>query len=120
MINKKLLNKILNRYDIKVKNYDNFILALTHSSYANEHNIESNERIEFLGDAVLGMLVAEYIYIHFPNLSEGKMSKLRATYVCENANAKYAQDLLIDKLLLFCQIREGVYDTVYWFVGGGM
>ena len=106
MINKKLLNKILNRYDIKVKNYDNFILALTHSSYANEHNIESNERIEFLGDAVLGMLVAEYIYIHFPNLSEGKMSKLRATYVCENANAKYAQDLLIDKLLLLGRGEE--------------
>ena len=100
MFNKKLLNEILAKYDIKIKKYDHFILAMSHSSYANEHNVSSNERIEFLGDAVLGMLVARYIYENFPFLPEGKMSKLRATYVCENANAKYAKDLQIDKLLL--------------------
>lgn len=79
---------------------------MSHSSYANEHNVSSNERIEFLGDAVLGMLVARYIYENFPFLPEGKMSKLRATYVCENANAKYAKDLQIDKLLLLGRGEE--------------
>lgn len=100
MLNKKMLNEILAKYDIKVQEYDQFLLAMTHSSYANEHNLKSNERIEFLGDAVLGFLVARYIYDNFPEMPEGKMSKLRATYVCENANAKYAQELKIDKLLL--------------------
>ena len=106
MLNKKLLNEILAKYDVKIKKYDHFILAMSHSSYANEHNVSSNERIEFLGDAVLGMLVARYIYENFPFLPEGKMSKLRATYVCENANAKYAKELQIDKLLLLGRGEE--------------
>ena len=100
MLNKKLLEEILNRYNIKVKNYDNFLLAMTHSSYANEHHLKHNERIEFLGDAILGLLVAEYIYKNFEDMPEGNMTKLRATYVCEDANAKYAREVGIDKLLL--------------------
>ena len=56
--------------------------ALTHSSYANErwHNsLLSNERLEFLGDSVLGMLVAEYLYRSFPNRPEGELTRMRAT-----------------------------------------
>ena len=55
--------------------------ALTHSSYANErwHNsLLSNERLEFLGDSVLGMLVAEYLYSNFPNRPEGELTRMRA------------------------------------------
>lgn len=100
MLNQKLLNEILTKYNIKVKIYDNFLLAMTHSSFANEHNLKHNERIEFLGDAILGLLVAEYIYKNFENMPEGNMTKLRATYVCEDANAKYAREIGIDKLLL--------------------
>lgn len=100
MLNQKLLQEILIRYDIKVKSYDNFLLAMTHSSYANEHNLKHNERIEFLGDAILGLMVAEYIYLNFQTMPEGNMSKLRASYVCEDANAKYAREIGIDKLLL--------------------
>lgn len=106
MLNKKLLKDILEKYDVKVTNTEHFLLAMTHSSYANEHNLKSNERIEFLGDSVLGFLVARYIYDNFPNMPEGKMSKLRATYVCENANAKYAKVLEIDKLLLLGKGEE--------------
>lgn len=106
MLDTKLLNQILDAYNIKVNNYEHFLLAMTHSSYANEHNLKSNERIEFLGDSVLGMLVAKYIYDNFPNMPEGKMSKLRATYVCENANAKYAKELSIDKLILLGRGEE--------------
>ena len=100
MLNKELLDEILKKYNIKVTNYDNFVLAMTHSSYANEHHLKHNERIEFLGDAILGLLVAEYIYKNFPDMPEGNMTKLRATYVCEDANAKYAREVGIDKLLL--------------------
>lgn len=106
MLNKQLLNEVLNKYKITVKDYTYFKLALTHSSYANEHNLKSNERIEFLGDSVLGFLVARYIYDNFPDMSEGNMSKLRATYVCESANAKYAKELKIDQLILLGRGEE--------------
>ena len=49
--------------------------ALTHSSYANEHKCKSYERLEFLGDSVLGFVTAEYLYGHFPSLPEGQLTK---------------------------------------------
>ena len=59
--------------------------ALTHSSYANEHNCESYERLEFLGDSVLGFLTAEFLYEHEPAIPEGRMTRLRAELVCEQS-----------------------------------
>ncbi len=67
--------------------------ALTHSSYANErwHNsLLSNERLEFLGDSVLGMLVAEYLFRTFPNRPEGELTRMRADMVCEKTLAAAA------------------------------
>ena len=67
--------------------------ALTHSSYANErwHNsLLSNERLEFLGDSILGMTVAEYLYRNFPDRPEGELTRMRADMVCEKALAKVA------------------------------
>ena len=93
------LQKLLKKYDIEVKNLGRIKEALTHSSYANEHSLKSNERLEYLGDAVLGLLVAEYIFKNNPDLPEGKMTKLRATYVCEDANYKYAMELGIGDVL---------------------
>lgn len=99
-VNKKLLNELLSRFNLKTNNYSYYTIALTHSTYANEHKVESNERIEFLGDAILGLTTAEYIYHTFPEMPEGKMTKLRATYVCEDANFSYAKELKLDQLLL--------------------
>lgn len=59
--------------------------ALTHSSYANEHHCASNERLEFVGDSVLGMVTAEHLYASFPGMAEGGMTKLRAELVCEQS-----------------------------------
>ena len=59
--------------------------ALTHSSYANEHNCDSYERLEFLGDSVLGFLTAEFLYEHEPAVPEGRMTRLRAELVCEQS-----------------------------------
>ena len=70
--------------------------ALRHSSYANESRdpaITSNERLEFLGDSVLGFVTAKYLYTHYPEMPEGSMTKLRAELVCEHALHKVAQDL---------------------------
>ena len=78
--------------------------ALTHSSYANErwHNsLLSNERLEFLGDSVLGMLVAEYLYRNFPDRPEGELTRMRADMVCETTLAAAANRIgLGDYLLL--------------------
>lgn len=78
--------------------------ALTHSSYANErwHNsLLSNERLEFLGDSVLGMLVAEYLFRNFPNRPEGELTRMRADMVCETTLASAANRIgLGDYLLL--------------------
>ncbi|MBR2309767.1 MAG: ribonuclease III [Oscillospiraceae bacterium] len=77
--------------------------ALTHSSYANEcwhDSLRSNERLEFLGDSVLGMVVAEYLYSHFPNRPEGELTKMRADMVCEQALAAIAQKLNLGRHLL--------------------
>ena len=77
--------------------------ALTHSSYANErwHNsLLSNERLEFLGDSVLGMLVAEYLYKTFPNRPEGELTRMRADMVCEQTLAAAANRIGIGEHLL--------------------
>ncbi len=78
--------------------------ALAHSSYANErwHNsLKSNERLEFLGDSILGMLVADYLYRSFPGRPEGDLTRMRADMVCEKTLAMVANQLgLGDHLLL--------------------
>ena len=77
--------------------------ALTHSSYANErwHNsLLSNERLEFLGDSVLGMLVAEYLYKNFPDRPEGELTRMRADMVCETTLAAAANRIGLGSHLL--------------------
>lgn len=77
--------------------------ALTHSSYANErwHNsLASNERLEFLGDSILGMVVAEYLYTHFPDRPEGELTRMRADMVCEKTLAAVANRVNLGQHLL--------------------
>ncbi|MBR4016812.1 MAG: ribonuclease III [Oscillospiraceae bacterium] len=77
--------------------------ALTHSSYANEqwHNsLKSNERLEFLGDSVLGMVVAEHLYKTFPDRPEGELTRMRADMVCETSLAQIAHKINLGNYLL--------------------
>ena len=77
--------------------------ALTHSSYANERwhdSLKSNERLEFLGDSILGMVVADYLYSHFPNRPEGELTRMRADMVCETSLAAVADKVELGKHLL--------------------
>ncbi|MBQ3409476.1 MAG: ribonuclease III [Clostridia bacterium] len=64
--------------------------ALTHTSYAYENKIESNEKLEFLGDSILEYISSKYIYNNYPKLKEGEMTKVRAAVVCENSLYKVA------------------------------
>jgi len=76
--------------------------ALTHSSYANEHRsagITSNERLEFLGDSVLGMVVAEHLFAKHPNMPEGELTRTRAALVCESSLYEVARVLDLGRCL---------------------
>lgn len=77
--------------------------ALSHSSYANERfhdSLRSNERLEFLGDSILGMVTAEYLYRNFSNRLEGDLSRMRADMVCEKSLARIAERIDLGKHLL--------------------
>ncbi len=77
--------------------------ALTHSSYANEHwhdSLKSNERLEFLGDSILGMVVAEHLYRNFPDRLEGELTRMRADMVCESSLARIAERIDLGRHLL--------------------
>ena len=76
--------------------------ALYHSSYANEHRccgVSSNERLEFLGDAVLGLVTADYLYHKHPDLPEGDLTRIRAALVCEQSLHEVAQKLNLGSYL---------------------
>lgn len=97
----------LSKYGI---NENNKILetALTHSSYANEHNVESYERLEYLGDAVLELIISDYFFKN-TNLDEGQMSKKRSMYVCEEALDAYAKEI---NLSSYIKIGNGLSNGV--------
>jgi ribonuclease-3 len=91
------------------KDKDNLILALTHSSYANEnkrYNLISNERLEFLGDAVLNIIISEKIYLKYKNFNEGEMTKARSLIVCETSLIRCANKINLAKFLLLGKGEE--------------
>ena len=102
----------LSRSNIKLKNEALLEIALTHSSYANEHVAVSYERLEFLGDAILEAVISEYFYNN-TNLSEGEMSKIRASYVCEAALKEYSTEVGINKHIRVGHGQENnINDTI--------
>ena len=87
------MDKLFKKLKIKPKNKELYETAFSHSSYTNEHRKKANyERLEFLGDAVVDLVVADYLYANFSE-TEGEMTKVRASYVCENALYTYSTDL---------------------------
>lgn len=92
------MENFLKKFDIEINDLDLLETALTHSSYANENKTESYERLEFLGDAVLQVLVSEFLYKNTLD-AEGKMSKERSSYVCEEALASYVKKAGYDHLI---------------------
>lgn len=85
------------------------LLALTHSSYANEKKsdgLTSNERLEFLGDAVLNIVTSEYIFKNYPTLPEGEMTKTRASIVCEGSLMQCANRILLGNFLFLGKGEE--------------
>ena len=79
------LNQFEKSINYEFKNKDLLKTALTHTSYANEYKVKSNEKLEFLGDSILEFVVSKYLYENYKNLKEGEMTKVRATVVCEKS-----------------------------------
>lgn len=81
------LDELQKNLQYKFKDINLLKTALSHTSYAHEKasNIKSNERLEFLGDTVLNLVISEKIYMHKPEITEGNMSKIRSTVICEDA-----------------------------------
>ncbi len=99
---KYMLEKLENKIEYHFQNITLLETAVTHTSYANEHRREkaaNNERLEFLGDAVLEVISSEYLFHKYPKKQEGELSKIRASMVCEPSLAKCARDLELPSFL---------------------
>ena len=98
------LSKILKeKFDISFKNEAWLVEAMIHSSYANEHKEMKgiyNERIEFLGDAVLELTISDWLFRQFPHFQEGQLTKLRAQIVCEDSLSLLAKECSLNEYLL--------------------
>lgn len=90
--------KILDDFNIQTNNIKLYETAFTHTSYANEEKVESYERLEYLGDAVLELIMSDYLYNN-TDYQEGMMTKLRSHYVCENANYEYSTRIGLNEYL---------------------
>lgn len=94
------------RIGYKFKNIRLLENALTHSSYANEKHLKSNERLEFLGDSVLSVIISDYLYKKMSDTNEGDLSKLRANLVCEQSLDKVARRIGLDEGLMLGRGEE--------------
>lgn len=89
-MNSGKLERLQENIKYKFNNIELLKTALTHTSYAYDHEIQSNEKLEFLGDSILEFVSSQYIYKNYPKLKEGEMTKVRATVVCESSLYKVA------------------------------
>ncbi|TBL77696.1 ribonuclease III [Paenibacillus thalictri] len=90
------LKQLQEKLGLPFRNPDLLRQSFTHASYVNEHrmaNFRDNERLEFLGDAVLELTVSEYLFDRYPDRSEGELTKLRASIVCEPSLVGFAEEL---------------------------
>lgn len=103
------LEELQKKIEYNFKDINLLHWALTHSSYANEHKKQKiiyNERLEFLGDSILGLIVSEYIFIKYTNYPEGDLTKLRATVVCEPSLSYLAKKIDLGKYLMLGKGEE--------------
>lgn len=103
------VKKFENKFNLEFNNKDLLVQAFTHSSYVNEHRqrkLIDNERLEFLGDAVLELGVSEYLYNEHVQMSEGEMTKLRATIVCEESLYYFSSVLNFNEFILLGKGEE--------------
>ncbi|MCI5774905.1 MAG: ribonuclease III [Aerococcus sp.] len=130
----KITEHFEKNFGIQINDFKYYQEAFTHSSYANEHSSKGmhmayNERIEFLGDAVLELTVSTYIYKHYPEMPEGELSRMRAIIVCEESLSERCLECGFNQLImlghgeenngarerksLLCDLFEAVVGAIY-------
>lgn len=100
------MNVLMDSIGHKFENINLLKTALTHSSYANENNEESYERLEFLGDSILSFIVSTHLYSSKENIAEGEMSKLRAAIVCEKSLGECSKKMNVGNYLILSKGEE--------------
>ena len=108
------LHELVARLDIPVSDISIIDCAFTHTSYANEHkskHIHHNQRLEFLGDAVLDLIIGEYLFKTYPDMAEGDLTKIKAATVCEDSLASVSRSLQLGQYhrchLYFYRLSNG-------------
>lgn len=104
-----MLKSFQQKINIVFKNEQLLTQALTHTSYVNEHRNrkqKDNERLEFLGDAVLELAVSQYLFRNYPELKEGELTKIRANIVCEPSLEQFAKKIALNEYLLLGKGEE--------------
>ena len=112
-IQSPLLKKFEKKINISFNDKTNLQNALTHSSYLNENSeVLSNEKLEFLGDSILGFVINEYLYHSFPNMSEGDLAKIKNSVVCEESLADLGRTIDLGNFLFMGkgELRNGGND----------
>lgn len=100
---------ILKKFGIETDDDYIYYVAFTHGSYSTKHNLDyTYERLEFLGDSVLNVTVSEYLYRKYPEYGEGRLTKLRANYVCQSALIYYSHELGLNKYLRISEDEYGL------------
>ena len=106
------LQKLENSIGYTFKNRELLKNALTHTSYAFEKHIKSNEKLEFLGDSILEFITSKYLYNNYPKLSEGEMTKVRAAIVCEESLYKIAKKHNFDNFIFLGRSETAIHKEV--------
>lgn len=101
------LKKFAARHNVKIRDYSLLDLSLTHTSYVNEHGkIGSNQRLEYLGDSVLGLSINQYLYLTYPDYDEGQLARLKSHLVSESTLARIARKIRLGDVLLLGRGEE--------------
>jgi ribonuclease III len=105
---KKELKEFLKQSGIRFNNLNLLNLALSHRSYVNENKMgdQNNERLEFLGDSVLGLVITEYLYRHYPELNEGELARIKSFVVSEDTLSKVTKLVNLNKYILIGKGEE--------------
>lgn len=102
----KLIRFIISRFGYRPKDIALFEKAVTHKSYSNNRSVPSNERLEFLGDAVIDAVVAEFLFHRFPNEDEGHLTKIKSKMVSRRTLSEIAEDMEIRNVLKYHKGRS--------------
>lgn len=102
----RLIRFAISRFGYRPKNVVLFENAVTHKSYSNNKDVPSNERLEFLGDAIIGAVIAEFLYQRFPNEDEGYLTKVKSKMVSRKTLSEIAEEMQIRKVMRFHRGRS--------------